>query len=101
MLERGPAMELWCPVASMPPHQPSSTGGMYHGDMTEKLKALYKLHLPPGEPPLPFTSEGLSYKSGGLSVPGHTGGAYRGLGFVEVPHPDRGGGGGQSTGAGP
>lgn len=26
-----------------------STGGMYHGDLTDKLKALYKLHLPPGE----------------------------------------------------
>uniref|UniRef100_A0A8C5BXA3 TBC1 domain family, member 9 (with GRAM domain) n=1 Tax=Gadus morhua TaxID=8049 RepID=A0A8C5BXA3_GADMO len=24
--------------------------GMYHGDMTEKLKLLYKLHLSPGEP---------------------------------------------------
>lgn len=24
-------------------------GGMYHGDMTEKLKLLYKLHLPQGE----------------------------------------------------
>lgn len=25
-----------------------SAGGMYHGDMTEKLKLLYKLHLQPG-----------------------------------------------------
>lgn len=24
-------------------------GGMYHGDMTEKLKLLYKLHLPHGK----------------------------------------------------
>uniref|UniRef100_A0A8D3C6X2 TBC1 domain family member 9B n=1 Tax=Scophthalmus maximus TaxID=52904 RepID=A0A8D3C6X2_SCOMX len=28
--------------------------GMYHGDMMEKLKLLYKLHLPPGIPPPPF-----------------------------------------------
>lgn len=31
---------------------------MYHGDLTDKLKALYKLHLPPGEGLL--TSQGLS-----------------------------------------
>lgn len=27
------------------------SGGMYHGDMTDKLKLLYKLHLPQGKVP--------------------------------------------------
>lgn len=29
---------------------------MYHGDLTDKLKILYKLHLPPGECLLPYTA---------------------------------------------
>lgn len=48
----------WCPLASRPAHWPPSAGGMYHGDLTEKLKALYKLHLPPGESLPPAHQQG-------------------------------------------
>ena len=44
-----PAVRPWSLLAKPVPSWPCSTGGMYHGDLTEKLKALYKLHLPPGE----------------------------------------------------
>lgn len=47
--ECGLAAGLLCPPASLPPCWPFPTGGMYHRDLTEKLKFLYKLHLPPGE----------------------------------------------------
>lgn len=66
------AMGLWGPLASAPPHWPSSTGRMYHGDLTEKLKALYKLHLPPGEslPTQPPTRASSVYRAGAAACPG-------------------------------
>lgn len=57
-LQWGLAGGLWCPVVGRPPHWLPFAGGMYHGDLTDKLKALYKLHLPPGEGLL--TSQDLS-----------------------------------------
>ncbi|XP_045250998.2 TBC1 domain family member 9B isoform X1 [Macaca fascicularis] len=44
---RGSAAILPAPAPSLA----FSTGGMYHGDLTEKLKVLYKLHLPPALSP--------------------------------------------------